>query len=315
MQTDCFYFSTMCPAMQNRVLQQCQNDMTAAQKLRYNREVIRKKGFDMERKHRHHGQMSESFLTAVFLSVSGGLQDAYTYLFRGKVFANAQTGNIVLLSANLMEGNWDRVLHYTVPLVAFALGVMAAEKMRERFYGMQTLHWRQLVVLGEMLLLFVVGLLPESANLAANAMVSFACAMQVQAFRKVDGYAFASTMCIGNLRSGVEAFCIWRKTGDPKAKDRFERYFGIIFLFALGAGVGSAAIGRIGAYTIWFSCVLLSVSFGLMFIREELEENPVIEKDLNSIRQEAKEIDHTLRRELQEEGKELRQGMDPHRKA
>lgn len=90
----------------------------------------------MERKHRHHGQMSESFLTAVFLSVSGGLQDAYTYLFRGKVFANAQTGNIVLLSANLMEGNWDRVLHYMVPLAAFALGVMAAEKMRERLYGM-----------------------------------------------------------------------------------------------------------------------------------------------------------------------------------
>ena len=49
----------------------------------------------------HHGQMSESFLTAVFLSLSGGLQDVYTYLFRGKVFANAQTGNIVLLSANL----------------------------------------------------------------------------------------------------------------------------------------------------------------------------------------------------------------------
>mgnify|MGYP003201371323 CR=1 FL=1 len=41
-------------------------------------------------KTKHHGQMSESFLTAVFLSLSGGLQDAYTYLFRGKVFANAR---------------------------------------------------------------------------------------------------------------------------------------------------------------------------------------------------------------------------------
>ena len=38
---------------------------------------------------KHHKQMSESFLTAAFLSVSGGLQDAYTYIFRGKVFANA----------------------------------------------------------------------------------------------------------------------------------------------------------------------------------------------------------------------------------
>ena len=38
-----------------------------------------------------HRQMSESLLTAAFLSVSGGLQDAYTYISRGKVFANAQT--------------------------------------------------------------------------------------------------------------------------------------------------------------------------------------------------------------------------------
>ena len=175
-------------------------------------------------KTKHHGQMSESFLTAVFLSLSGGLQDAYTYLFRGKVFANAQTGNIVLLSSNIMDGQWDRVLHYLVPLCAFALGVLVAEKMRERFCDMQRLHWRQLVVLGEVLLLFIVGLLPQEQNLLANAIVSFSCAMQVQAFRKVNGYAFASTMCIGDLRSGVEAFCIWSKTHEPKVKDRMMRH-------------------------------------------------------------------------------------------
>ena len=45
-------------------------------------------------KTKHHGQMSESFLTAVFLSLSGGLQDAYTYLLRGKVFAKAKAGSI-----------------------------------------------------------------------------------------------------------------------------------------------------------------------------------------------------------------------------
>ena len=53
-----------------------------------------------------HGQMSEAFSTMVFLTLSGGLQDAYTYLARGQVFANAQTGNIVLLSVNLFEQNW-----------------------------------------------------------------------------------------------------------------------------------------------------------------------------------------------------------------
>ena len=44
-----------------------------------------------------------------------------------------------------------------------------------------------------------------------------------------------------------------------------------------------------------------------MFIREELEENPVIEKDLTVIRQETREIDRALKQELQEEQRELKQ--------
>lgn len=221
--------------------------------------------------------MSESFLTAVFLSLSGGLQDAYTYLFRGKVFANAQTGNIVLLSANLMDGNWERVLHYLVPLCAFALGVLTAEKMQEHFREMRTLHWRQLVVLGEGLLLFLVGFLPQEQNLLANAIVSFACAMQVQAFRKVHGYPFASTMCIGNLRSGMDALVAFGHTHDKNALWKSLQYFAIIFIFALGAGIGTQCVGIFGERTIWLSCALLLVSLCFMFIKEDL---PEIEEEL-----------------------------------
>ncbi len=36
---------------------------------------------------------------------------------------------------------------------------------------MQRLHWRQLVVLGEIVLLFAVGFLPQEWNLLANALV------------------------------------------------------------------------------------------------------------------------------------------------
>ena len=102
-----------------------------------------------------HGQMSEAFLTAALLSVSGGLQDAYTYIARGQVFANAQTGNIVLLSQNLFSGNWGRVLHYLFPLCAFGLGVAAAEAIRWKFQKIRAVHWRQLVLLVEILLLLV----------------------------------------------------------------------------------------------------------------------------------------------------------------
>ena len=50
-------------------------------------------------------QMSDAFITSAFLAFSGGLQDAYTFNTRDRVFANAQTGNLVLMTQNLMEGN------------------------------------------------------------------------------------------------------------------------------------------------------------------------------------------------------------------
>ena len=78
-------------------------------------------------------QMSESFRTAAFLSVSGGLQDAYTYIFRGKVFANAQTGNIVLLSQCIAGRDWNLSIHYIVPLIFFAVGIAAAEIIHGKF--------------------------------------------------------------------------------------------------------------------------------------------------------------------------------------
>lgn len=216
-----------------------------------------------------HGQMSESFVTAMFLSLSGGLQDAYTYFFRGKVYANAQTGNIVLLSQHLFTGDFLKALHYLIPLVAFASGILAAELFREHFQSLKALHWRQMIVLAEILLLFSVGFFPQELNLLANAVVSFSCAMQVQTFRKVNGYAYASTMCIGNMRSGTEALCAYFHTHDREVLKKALTYFGVIGIFAVGAGLGSVLTARFAEKGIWVSCLLLAVSFLMMFVREE----------------------------------------------
>ena len=57
-------------------------------------------------------QMSETNMLMILLTISGGLQDAYSYFVRGEVFSNAQTGNIVLMSTYVAKGNWHRALHY-----------------------------------------------------------------------------------------------------------------------------------------------------------------------------------------------------------
>ena len=49
-------------------------------------------------------QTSESIELGILLALSGGFMDAYSYLARGQVFANAQTGNMLLFGVNLASG-------------------------------------------------------------------------------------------------------------------------------------------------------------------------------------------------------------------
>ena len=202
---------------------------------------------------------AQRLLPVALLTLSGGLQDTYTYLRRGKVFANAQTGNIVLLGQSIFNGDWARAARYLLPVLAFALGVAAADAVRVRLP-----HWQRRVLLWEILLLFLVGFIPHSLDQLANALVSFSCAMQVQAFRRVEGFAFASTMCIGNLRSGMESLCAFLRTGDRQERRKARLYFLVILLFALGAEIGSLAVELLDLPAIWLSCALLAADFGLL---------------------------------------------------
>ena len=59
---------------------------------------------------KHALQMSDSVEVAAFLAFSGGVMDAYSYLVRGGVFANAQTGNLLLFGINLTSGSFEKFL-------------------------------------------------------------------------------------------------------------------------------------------------------------------------------------------------------------
>lgn len=222
----------------------------------------------MPQKTGFHGQTSDSFRAALFLILSGGFQDAYTYCNRGRVFANAQTGNIVLMSTHLFEGQWGEAVKYLIPLAAFILGTVASEWMHIRLKGCRRLHWRQTVLLLEMGILLAVPFLPHGLDPLANGLVSFVCALQLQAFHKIRGHAYASTMCIGNMRSGTEALCAYFHTRDIAILHKALTYFGVIVLFALGAGFGALLTNVFSVRAIWFSCALLTISFFMMFIKE-----------------------------------------------
>lgn len=220
-------------------------------------------------KKKRNGQMSESAPLIALLCVSGGFMDAYTYNCRDKVFSNAQTGNMVLMGQNFATLNFSAGFRYLIPVLAFAAGILCSELLRKRYQHYERLHWRQIIVLIEAAILFFVGLLPQEYNMPAVVLASFVCALQVQAFRKLNGSAYATTMCIGNLRTATDLLSNFLVHKDRKLLKKSLVYYGFIFIFIIGAAVGGVMTLRFQEQAIWCSSLILFVVFIIMFIEGE----------------------------------------------
>lgn len=216
---------------------------------------------------RKNKQMSEAFLTGAILAVVGGFLDAYTYICRGGVFANAQTGNIVLMGIKLASGELLGAVYYIIPLIAFVAGVLISEIIRNLFRKNKFLHWRQIILAFEAAVLFLVAFIPadDFNNIITNSLVSFVCSLQVQSFRKVNGNSIATTMCTGNLRSATEMLFRYTATKKRIYLSRSFQYAGIIIFFIIGAAIGTAVTNIFEIKAVLFACAGLIITFILLF--------------------------------------------------
>lgn len=210
----------------------------------------------------------ETFRIAAILAAVGGYLDAYTYILRGGVFANAQTGNMVLLAVYGAEGKYRQAVYYIVPILAFAAGVFITEVLKKYFTEKEFRIYEHWILAIEIILLGIVGVIPLSVpNGVVNVTISFVCSLQVNSFRKIKNLPYASTMCTGNLRSGTEKLFQYAVNKDKKAGLQAAHYFGIILLFIAGAAAGTLFTGWWGKESIWGCCVLLGIVFTTMYIK------------------------------------------------
>ena len=214
-----------------------------------------------------HGPMSESLTVGLLLALAGGMLDAYSFINRGEVFATAETGNIVQLSVHLSMGEWASAFQYLLPILAFILGVVAAEAIRRRAEGRTgRLQWQQYLLLAECGVLAAVSLLPQGPlDPLANILISFTSAVQVDSFRKFRGCAGSTTMCTGNLRSGTELLFRFFALPDPQSGTKASVYYRLILCFVLGAVLCGRLSLLFGPRTVLAACVPLLAAFFLMF--------------------------------------------------
>src|ERR1035437_2314777 len=66
------------------------------------------------------------------LASAGGFLDGFTYVGHGHVFANAMTGNVVLLGINCFSGSWRTGLDHLPAILCFLAGVWVAQALQLR---------------------------------------------------------------------------------------------------------------------------------------------------------------------------------------
>jgi uncharacterized membrane protein YoaK (UPF0700 family)/general stress protein 26 len=205
----------------------------------------------------------------VLLAMVGGFLDAYSVIGLGGVFANAQTGNVVLFGVEAAGGYWRQAVRHVPPILAFMLGVAVAEILwRPRVVA--ALRWpaRAALVL-EILVLTVVGLLPAGTLRSVKViMIAFAASVQVSTFRTLITWTYNTTMMTGNLRSASRALFLALVDHDPEAAGK-ARHFGVIILsFLTGGIIGGWLTLRVGGHAVWAAAGVLVVALGLFVVDE-----------------------------------------------
>ena len=204
---------------------------------------------------------SNSAILGALLAIVGGFLDTYTFITRDGVFANAQTGNVVLLAIKLAHFDWRSSLLYIMPIIAFIAGVMVSEivkipRLREFLYS-----YRRSILLLECAVLFLVGWLPASVpNMVVTVLISFASSLQISTFNKLKNWPYNSTMITGSLRTASQAAYSAFIEHNQDAMKQCKSFSANILAFLLGALIGTLSTTYMGTTSIWVADGILLVA-------------------------------------------------------
>lgn len=205
-----------------------------------------------------HKAIYESIPFGILLAIVGGFLDAYTFIERGGIFANAQTGNIVLLGVYAAQGKWGQALIPLPCILAFIIGVIVAEYLKNNSPYLFIIDWKQAVLILEIIVLFGVGFIPSTIpDVVVNVIISFVTSVQVSSFRKLIDSPYATTMTTGNLRKASHAAYTAFMNKDHEEAIKSIRYFIIVFSFVVGGFLGGVTTSIIGIRAIWGAVVVL----------------------------------------------------------
>ncbi|MGZ8177759.1 YoaK family protein [Williamsia sp. SKLECPSW1] len=190
----------------------------------------------------------------------GGFLDTYTFLTRGGVFANTQTGNVILLATSAAAGEWHRTVAHLWSILAFVVGVLVATMLRTWWRDAMSASLLLSVTIAQTVVLGVVAAVPAGwPNVAVTVPIAFIAAMQMELFRTIGGLPIITIATTGNLMRFVESVHAALTTRDAESRRRCGLYSAVVAAFAGGAVIGAIVSRWLGSPAVAVCAVAMAV--------------------------------------------------------
>ena len=227
-----------------------------------------------------HRATAYSLRMACLLGAAGGYLDAFTFLGHGGVFANAQTGNVVMLGVYGATRQWRQALRHLPPLAAFIAGVFVAETLGLPRMERLVLHRpvrASLIV--EIVVLAVIAALPRDfPSFGIVVAVAFVAAVQVTTFRRLRRWSVATAITTGNLRTATIGLYQALVTRKPGAAEQSRCFYAVVLCFLVGAAAGALVTEAWHNVACCVPAAVLLLSLGLFVYDEARAADPAEEQ-------------------------------------
>jgi uncharacterized membrane protein YoaK (UPF0700 family) len=206
---------------------------------------------------------------AVILTLANGFLDAHTYLARGGVFANVQTGNVIFFAINLFQKHWANSFSRLWPIFAFIAGVALAAHIKSGRVDHMVAHPLRWTMGIQAAVLAAFGFLPATVPASfVTVPISFLAAMQIGLFRRIGDLNYMPVATTGNFMRLAEAGYDGFVENDGDSRRAFRVYATLIGAFATGAMIGTVATRECGVHAIWIPAGCLALALALLVIDE-----------------------------------------------
>lgn len=216
------------------------------------------------------------------LIIVAGFFGAYTYLLRGNVFCNAQTGNVVLMGMALGSKKWSEALYYLIPISAYLLGAFVSELFPNPIKHHLPIRWDTLLIAIEMLAILGLGLIPESAPVQISQVtINFIASMQYNTFRQAEGVPMATTFATNHIRQigvGLAKEVKHWHAKDKSHREKLLQHFEMLIFFLIGSVTGTVLCHFWVGKAIWATLLPLGVILGTLLHADFIVEKNMMEQ-------------------------------------